>query len=277
MAVDANEAVQQEYVQNPTPGLAVWQGDQPRLAWGTILQVPNTPSSLQMSAPDGSQLETIYTQGVSVPAVQLIAQRWSADGKSLYFSREPSGIGGYIVFAGASSLYKIDLDSKQISELIPTSFPSGKAACLDALSLDDRYVADHCAQNVITIHDLSTGTTTTIQPPEGLTGYRVMGDARFSPDGSRVAFALAKSDPNGEQGWIAVSQGLQGSSQLILTSAAGVSYSVIGWLDDQTLLIQSNPVPGCEGCDNQLWSVNIDGSNLTKVADGSFVIGMDNR
>jgi hypothetical protein len=127
MAVDENESIQQDFIQNPTHGLAVWrnaEGTQSLLAWGTQLIVPNTPSSLQISAPDGSQLETLYTQEVSVPPMQLVAQYWSADGKSLYFSREPSGLGGYIVFPGASSLYKIDIGSKQITELIPANFPS---------------------------------------------------------------------------------------------------------------------------------------------------------
>jgi hypothetical protein len=277
MAVDANESVQQDYIKNPTYGLAVFAGEQPRLGWGTQLIVPNTPSSLQVSAPDGSQLETLFQQQVSVPPVQVVAQRWSTDGKSLYFSREPVGLGGYIVFSGASSLYKIDVTSKQEIELIPVNASSGQAACLDALSVDYRYVADHCSQNVITIRDLTSGATTTIQPPEGLTGFKTMGSARFSPDGSRVAFALAKNDPSGEQGWVAVSDGLQGASKLVLTGDPGSSYAVIGWLTDQTLLIQSTPVPGCEGCDNQIWAVNIDGSNLTKVADGSFVTSMDSH
>jgi tricorn protease-like protein len=138
-------------------------------------------------------------------------------------------------------------------------------------------VADHCSQYVITVHDLESGATTTIQPPDGLSGYRVLGSARFSPDGSRLAFALAKSDPSDEQGWVAVSDAIQGSSNLVLTASTGVYYTVVGWLDDQTLLIQSNPISGCEGCENQLWTVNVDGSNLALVADGSFVTVMDNE
>jgi hypothetical protein len=276
MAVDENGTRQLDFIQKPTYGLAVWSGSEPRLAWGTQLIVPNSPSSLQISAPDGSQLETLYTQGASDPAVQLVAQFWSADGKSLYFSREPSGIGGYILFDGASSLYKIDLASKQVSEVIPVKFSSGMI-CLDAVTADLRYVADHCAQNVITIRDLTSGGTTTIQPPDGLTGFKVLGSARFSPDGSRVAYALAKSNPDAEQGWVAVSDGLEGSSKLIMTGDAGIFYNVVGWLDDQTLLVQSNPIPGCASCDNELWTVKVDGSNLTNVAFGSFLAMKDNR
>jgi hypothetical protein len=277
MAVQADGPYQQEFVQNPTYGLAVWNGEQPRSAWGTLLAVPNTPSKLVMSAPDGGQLVTLMTQGASDPAVQDVALRWSADGKSLYFSREPVGIGGYFVFTGISSLYKMDIASKKVTDLLPLTFPSGSYSCLDAISLDYRYVADHCSPDVITIHDLSSGATTTIQPPKGLTGYRLLGSTRFSPDGSRVAFGLAKSDPNAEQGWVGVSDGLEGVSKLILTSEIGYSYTVVGWLNDQTLLLQSNPAFTTEGKVIQLWSVNVDGSNLTKIVDGSFLAVMDGR
>ncbi len=278
LAVDENGMRELSFIQNPTYGLAIWRGAQPRLAWATQLINPDTPSRLQISAPDGSQLETLLTLDAGAnPPVQLVAQLWSADGKSLYFSKEPSGLGGYILFPGASSLYKIDIATKQVTELIPANLSSGLSACLDAISGDYRYVAGHCSQNAITIRDLTSGATTTIQPPDGLTGFRILGSARFSPDGSRLAFALAKSNPDDEQGWVAVSDGIQGSSELILTASAGVYYNVIGWLDDQTLLVQSNPIPGCAGCDNQLWTVNIDGSNLTNVAVGSFLAVKDNR
>ena len=51
--------------------------------------------------------------------MQFVAEFWSADGQLLYFSKEPVGIGGYIPFAGASSLYQIDLASKKVKELSP--------------------------------------------------------------------------------------------------------------------------------------------------------------
>jgi hypothetical protein len=77
--------------------------------------------------------------------------------------------------------------------------------CLDELSSDERLVADHCAQTAITIRDLSSGQSATIQPPAEATGFSLVGSAPFSPDLTRVAFALAKRDPSNEQGWAAIS------------------------------------------------------------------------
>jgi len=279
-AIDVNGARGLDFIKNPNYGLALWRGGpnvQPRLAWGTQ-PTSDTPSALLASGLDGSQLETLLTQaGDSNPPLQLVAEAWSADGKTLYFSKEPVGIGGYILFAGASNLYQIDVTTKLVTELIPQGAASGPVICLDALSEDFRLVADHCASQTITIRNLRDGTSVTIQPPAEAAGFRFMGSARFSPDGKQVAFGLGKGDPNAEQGWLAIADSAGGASKVILASPAGVYYTVLGWLDDQTLLVQSSEPKCSPNCLNGLWTVGIDGSAPVKVADGSFLAVIDNR
>ncbi len=281
VAIDTNGTHDLSFIKNANYGLALWRGGpgaQPRLAWGTNLGGADQPSTLQASALDGSQLETLLTEDAGAnPPQQLVAEFWSADGQSLYFSKEPVGIGGYIPFAGASSLYQINLSTRQVKEIIPFTTSSGPMICLDAVSDDYRFEADHCTLKAITVRDLASGKTSTIQPPAEVTDFGQMGSARFSPDGSRLAFALARGDPSDEQGWVAVSDGTSGGSKLILTSQAGTSYSVIGWLDDQTLLLQSIAIACSSTCTNMIWTVGIDGSNLTKVADGTFLAVLDNQ
>jgi tricorn protease-like protein len=130
---------------------------------------------------------------------------------------------------------------------------------------------------VITIRDLQNGGTTTIQAPADVAGYRLLGSARFSPDGSRVAFALAQGDPSNERGWVAVGDRTGGLAKLILVGEAGSYYTVQGWLDDQTVLVQSNPIMCNDVCSSRLFTVGVDGSNPTKVADGSLLTVIDNR
>jgi hypothetical protein len=77
---------------------------------------------------------------------------------------------------------------------------------------------------------LQTGEATILQPPVDVIGYQLLGSARFSPTGDYEAFALAQGDPKHEQ----------------------------GWLDDQTLLVQSNAI-GNPNIGSQLFSVNVDG------------------
>ncbi len=281
VAIDANGSRDLAFIQNPTYGLAIWRGglgSSPLLAWGTQLSASATSSTLQIAAPDGSMLETLLSidSGNTPGALQLVAEFWSADGQSLYFSKEPIGLGGYILFSGASNLFKIDIKTKEVTEIIPVAPATGPVACLDAISGDYRYVADHCTQNVITIRDLQAGSITTIQAPTDVTGYRLMGSARFSPAGDRVAFALAQGDPNNERGWVAVGTSSGGVAKLVLVGDTGSYYTVLGWLDDQTLLVQLNSVSSAT-LGSQLYTVGTDGSNPTKVADGSLLTVIDNR
>jgi len=281
VAIDQNGLRVLDFIKNPDYGLALWRGGpnvQPRLAWGTQL-TSSSPSNLQTSALDGSQLVTLLTQGGGNPPLQLVADAWSADGQTLYFSKEPVGLGGYIPFSGASSLYQIDVNTKKVTPLIPFNTPSTSPfGCLDALSGDYRFVVEHCTSKTITIRDLTNpNASTIIQPPDGAAGYRLLGSARFSPDGKRVAFAMAKGDPSAEQGWVAVSDGVSGGSKLILTGETGLYYTIAGWLDDQTLLVQSNALQCNPACSNQLWALKIDGSKPSKVADGSLLTVMGNR
>ena len=279
ISIEANGSRDLSFIQNPNYGLAIWRGGpgtQPLLAWGTQPTGITQTSSLQISHPDGSNLETLLTvdRETSGP-IQLVAEIWSADGQSLFFSKEPVGLGGYIPFSGASNLYKINLATKDITEIIPQAPPTNPQTCLDAISGDYRFVADHCLQNVITIRDIQNGETTTIQTPADAAGCRLLGSARFSPDSNRVAFALTQGDPSNERGWVAVGDSTGGLAKLILVGEAGSYYTVQGWLDDQTVLVQSNPIMCNGACSSQLFTVGVDGSNPTRVADGSLITVID--
>lgn len=269
------------FIQSPTTyGLAVWPGDghsQPRLAWATQNIGGDTSSTIKVSNLDGTVFDTILTQDPTNPPSQLVAEFWSTDGQWLYFSKEPMGIGGYILFSGGSSLYKININTKEIIDVIPTDLSEEPVACLDAISTDFRYVAEHCAQNLIRIRDLTSGGSSNFIPPQLIANVNLLaGSARFSPDGKKLAYAIAVGAQN-EKGWVAVSDTAVDNSKVIMTSQAGSYYTVAGWLDDQTLLVQStNPADCSPFCKSELWTVKADGSELQKAADGSFITVLPN-
>jgi hypothetical protein len=275
VATDKDGTRPLDFIQHPY-GLAVLSGDQPRLGWAILPNGQSAPSKLLASAIDGSQLTTLLSDTTPITAPHLwAAQRWSRDGQSLYFSTEPDGIGGYILFGGASSLYRVNVNDQSVQEMIPFNVNGDRMICIDELSSDERLVADHCAKTSIAIHDLSSGQTTTIQPPADVTGFNFVGSARFSPDLTRVAFALAKGDPSAEQGWVAVSDSLSGPSKLIATDKPGRYFTVAGWLNADTLLLQSNSLTCNLTCTNSLWVVKVDGSGLTHITDGTFLIMLE--
>jgi hypothetical protein len=269
------------FVQAPTPyGLAVWPGggnSPSRLAWATQ-DAGNHSSTIKISSLDGAYFDTLLTQDSSNPPSQLMAQFFSADGQWLYFSKEPVGIGGYILFSGASNLYQINVTTKEVVAVIPAGSSDEPIGCLDAISPDFRYVAEHCWQNMIRIRDLTTGDASIFNPPADITsGSQLAGSARFSPDGTKLAYAIGKSVQDAEQGWVVVSDTAFDNSKVILTSQAGSYYTISGWLDDQTLLVQStNPVDCSPSCKSELWTVKTDGTEAQKVADGSFLAAIPN-
>jgi hypothetical protein len=194
------------------------------------------------------------------PERVLVAGRWSRDGQRLYFSKEPLGLGGYILFGGASNLWAYNLtDNSAVSLLQEPGM-----ACIDDLSSNETLIAHHCANTLINVVEIASGNVTTISPPAEGVEANFVGGARFGPDGQRLAFAIARGDPNNEQGWVAVSDSLSGSSRLIATSQAGDYFQVIGWLNADTLVLQSWGVtPG-------VWLVKTDGNNLRRLADGVY-------
>jgi hypothetical protein len=277
IAIDQNGMHTLSFINDPTSyGLAVFpgtSGNPATLAWATQSGSSHPSSSIQISAPDGSKQQTLLTENTSDTHLQLMPQFWSADGQWLYFSKEPLGIGGYILFGGASSLYRINVKTGQVLDVIGMDPLKETAACLDSFSADYRYIAEHCSQNFIRVRDLSSGGTISYQPPaEITTGSQLAGSARFSPDGSHLAYAVARGTADNEQGWVVVSPTDVSESRVILSSSEKSYYTVAGWLDDQTLLVQSTNLQECTPyCPSELWVVGSDGSNPYKVADGSFL------
>lgn len=135
------------------------------------------------------------------------------------------------------------------------------------------HIAVRALDNSIQVID----TKIPIDPPNPPTADGVLpagganGSTRFDANATRAAFALARREPDNEQGWVAVSDSLNGTSKLIATSQPGEFYTVVGWLNATTLLIQSNAIACNPTYTNALWTLSIDGHNLIKVADGSFV------
>src|SRR4030042_5340904 len=64
VAIEASGPRDLSFIQNPTYGLAIWRGEpgtSPMLAWGTQPTGTAQTSSLQVSNPDGSNLETLLS------------------------------------------------------------------------------------------------------------------------------------------------------------------------------------------------------------------------
>ncbi len=272
-----------EFIQNSTPfGLAVWPGNgntPPLLAWATHNTGGDRSSTIKISAPDGTHFETLLTQDGVNPPTQLVVEFWSADGQWLYFSQEPLGLGGFIYFSGGSNLYKINITTKEVVGVVPIESPEQPQACLDSISPDFQYIAEHCSPSIIRVRNLTTNSYVTYNPPaEIMDGQQLAGSARFSPDGKMLAYAVAEGFQDASQGWVVLSDTALDNSHVILASQPASYYNVVGWLDDQTLLIEQHNTLDCKPlCESELLTIKTDGTQPQKVADGTFLAMVPNE
>jgi hypothetical protein len=256
------------FIEGVSYGVAAWSdtaSGEVRLAWDHYAVDNNSgglTSQILVSDPGGAQVRELITETGSQRVLRVVG--WAPDGQQLFYSKEPLGLGGYILFSGVSSLWAYDWASGEATNLVPeadTAF-----ICLDDYDSAAARVAHHCTVGQISVLDLNAGQTSALLPPPEVAGeVGVLGDTRFSPSADRVAFALARNNPENEQGWVAVSDGLAGPARLVATADAGDFFDVIDWLDDNTLILQATGVaPG-------VWLVNADGSQLRHLADGHWL------
>jgi hypothetical protein len=269
-AIDAAGAVTSvRVVRRPTGALAVFGGHRDLMAYGAS---SGRRDLLVVSSTSGKQQTVAATLvGPAAERSDLYAARWSRAGSALYFGRNPSGLGGYAAYLGdgLSSLSRYDLARKSVQTLVPyADGPGAPIACIDDLSGDQRRVVDTCVAGEVRVLDLSTGEITAVYPPSAAAAFGLLRDARFSPDGSRVAFALNRGNPEAERGAIAVSRRLGGRAQFVVLGPRGSLVMLLGWLNGRTLLVQTQAVNCSKAC-STIWVARLGTDHLQRLADAT--------
>jgi len=247
------------------------------LAWGEFSATQPPSARLYLAAPEGSHNAEVLkaTYSISDPSTQFVPWRWRPDGR-LYFTKEPvDGKGGFRPFTSAANLWVFDPESGSSTELVSGDVTGGQL-CLDAIAPDDRLMAHHCHQGQITLLDLETGAVTAVSLPGLATGDALPGTVRFSPDGSRIAYAVMTGGlgmTEQTRGYVAVSDSLSSGSQIVVMSELGQWFSVAAWLSGDWLVLQSH-YAGPDGWPG-VWTVRTDGSGFGKLADGVFLAKFD--
>ena len=237
--------------------------DGSQIAWVSQIMADNSVAfELWVAGIDGSNAQKIAERTPSeslVMPVSIEIVSWTADGKLIYGTR-PFGIGGYILFAGWNDLYLYDPADGTVRDLYindgTTNF------CVNSLSSDFTQMAVGC--ETIQIQNLVTGAKVDLPTvPEQIRA----GSAIFSPSGQLVAYGVGRANPESEFGQVVVAPVDGSGDQTIVAALDGGYYQVLGWIDEGSLLLWSSigaDVP------SSIWKVNIDGSELVKLADGWF-------
>lgn len=241
------------------------------LAWATLKGEGTPSTSLHVTAPDGTVIPLgSEFSDVTSDAGQEFAfapLRWGPDG-SLYYSRMPLGIGGYIPYVTFTDLWRYEIASGESTQVIPSSGP--ERVCLDELSSDARLLASTCQIGEIQVLDLSSDETTTISLPEGL-GNELAGSVRFNPAGDRLVYGMYiwVGPPDETSTAVAISDGLSGASTVITESDMPGFFAPLAWLDEETVLVHFSPED--DTLPASLWKLKADGSEFTQIVEGNFL------
>jgi hypothetical protein len=193
----------------------------------------------------------------------------------VWYTTVPYGIGGDIVFEPRKSLNYLDLSNNQINSYLDNTIgPAG-------ISDDHTWVAYTPTGGVGPLSITKDfDFTNPISFPLKLDSDRGSGNAVFSPDNEYVAWKEASGSIMGESPTfhetirIASTNGnilfeIADTSLVAISGFSEISWlTPVGWLDPQTVAIEVRGIDGDLAC---ILSVNLDGSELTFIAPGSFI------
>lgn len=233
------------------------------IAWVSQIMADNSVAfELWVAGIDGSNALKVAER---TPAETLVNPTsieiagWTADGK-LIFGTRPSGIGGYILFAGWNDLYLYDPTDGTVRDLYINDGTSNM--CVNSLSSDFSLVAIGC--ETMQVQNLVSGAKVDLPAvPE----QNRAGSAKFSPSSTLVAYGVGRANPDSEFGQVVVASADGSGDQTIVAAMEGSYYQVLGWIDETSLLLWSSSTLDIGP---SVWKVNIDGSGLTKLSDGWF-------
>jgi hypothetical protein len=211
----------------------------------------------------GSRKIASVEPGQNPNFLEIHPLRWTTDGKLIYVEGL-TGIGGYILFMGYNAAYTYDPSTGRTETLVPSG--EKKTLCLSEISGDFTRAVYSCTPEgaaTIVIHNLNDGTIKTIP---SLPEQNQAGSVRFSPSGAWMAYGLARSNSENEQGWVAVTKSDGTGTPQVVTSLPGGVFTVETWLNENYILLESQV-----GDQVSVWGVNRDGSGLAKLADGQYI------
>ena len=208
--------------------------DGERIAWSSTAWEGTAPvSRLWQAAINGSEIEQVTETDPSDAIGEwfvLEPVEWQGNGDLIY-AWQVTGIGGYILFDGWSSLYRYLPASGTSEPIVPVQEQVG-APCWSDLSQDGAYAAGACGPESELIELAVTTGLETLFPP--LPDQGQAGTAVYSPSGDGLAYSIARGDPGDEAGQAVARSGRSEVPAVVATQAPGY-FSRLLWIDEDRL------------------------------------------
>ncbi|MEW6568082.1 MAG: hypothetical protein AB1449_07935 [Chloroflexota bacterium] len=210
--------------------------DEAHIAWANSLwDVSGNQCELWVANLDGSDAQLVAAASPSDDLEDyyvLEPVTWLPDGRLVY-AWQISGIGGYVLFFGYSSLYAFDPATGVSMPLAPLS-PETGAPCWNSLSPDGVFAVGTCGPSHAMIERNLTSGADTVFPPFPDQGQA--GAGSYSPSDARLAYAIARSNPEDEAGQVIVRLH-PGEAPVSIAGQAPGYFDPILWVDDERLVV----------------------------------------
>lgn len=193
---------------------------------------PNATQTSFVIKKDGKEVGKISTKNES--QVKVFKQTQN----NIYLGVEPLGLGGYILYGGPQTLYKLDLKTNALSKIniVPNQgfftdvSPDETRVAYINLNSPGINPSSKAEENVI-VENITSGLK---QLFGASLKYKVLGDALFSPDGKKIAYVAAVGNPEKEAGAVFIVDIASGKETTIKTKT-GEAFHITKWIDNDTL------------------------------------------
>jgi hypothetical protein len=210
-------------------------GDGSRIAWSLTTWGGPPDSRLWIANLDGSAMTLVVESDPGDAIAEYFVLEpvdWLPNGDLIY-AWQISGIGGYILFFGWSSLYQFDPETAALTSLAPLLSDS-QGPCWSDVTDDGSLAVGACGPFPQMVErDTATGVEThfPVLPDQGQAGA-----GAYSPTGNRLAYAIARSDMENEAGQIVVVPS-RGAAPSPLASQAPGYFDRIEWIDEDRVAV----------------------------------------
>lgn len=208
--------------------------DEGRIAWThSGFEATGAVSQLWIANLDGTDVQSVMQ---SDPAddideyFALEAVRWVGD--DLIYAWQVTGIGGYILFFGWSSFYRYSPSDGNTTALIDAS-SEATGPCWYALSPDAAHAVGGCGGGGMRERQVPGGGETAFPT---LPNQGQQGGASYSPSGARLAYAIARGNPDDEAGQVVVRLN-RGEEPLVLSTQEPGYFERTLWVDEERLVV----------------------------------------
>ncbi|MFH1426037.1 MAG: hypothetical protein ABIG66_01240 [Candidatus Kerfeldbacteria bacterium] len=173
---------------------------------------------------DGTERATFETDGETDVSILSLTN------EDVYIGLSRTGLGGYILYWGPESMYRLNFATDKLTKTVVEGFIADISSDGSMMAYIKVNLGDTVSRSVI-VRNLEDESEQEFPVDEK---YNQVGDAVFSPDGTKIAYGAAIGEPEGEAGVVIIIN-IESGEQTTAAETEDTYYVVDGWKDADTV------------------------------------------